>query len=211
MDNIKVLLVEDDPVWIRNIQKFLSRHEDILIVGAASNKEEAVKLAQALDIDIVLMDINLDKNNYDGIYAVREILEVKKVKIIMLTCLLEEQIITKAFTAGAVNYVSKENYQDIPNVIRQVHNNKSPIEALLKEFSRLKKEEQLKGLSPSEREIYDLLEEGYSRTQIEERLFKTKNTIKVQIKNLLSKLGVHNSKEAVRKVSYRGLYEDDIL
>lgn len=211
MDNIKVLLVEDDPIWIRNMQKFLSKHEDILIVGAASNKQEAVKLAEALEIDIVLMDINLDKNNYDGIYAVREILEVKKVKIIMLTCLLEKDIITKAFTAGAVNYVSKENYQDIPNVIRQVHNNKSPIEALLSEFSRLKKEEQLKDLSNSEREIYDLIEQGYSRTQIEERLFKTKNTIKVQIKSLLSKLGVRSSKDAVRKVSYKGLYDEESL
>ncbi|MFZ5987844.1 MAG: response regulator [Bacillota bacterium] len=209
MDNIRVLLVEDDPVWVRNLTKFLSRQKDILVIGVASSKEEAIRLAQSLEFDVILMDINLDKNKYDGIYAAMEILEIKKAKIIMLTCIMEDSVITNSFAAGAVNYVSKENYQDIPNVIRMAYKNKSPIEALLNEFSRLKKEEQLKDLSPCEREIFDLIEQGYTRSQIEEKLLKTRNTLKVQIKKILSKLGVSSSKEAVHKVKYKGIKPEE--
>lgn len=207
MDNIRVFIVEDDPVWVRNMQKFLGKQKDILVVGVAVNKEEAIKLAHVLEFDVILMDIILDGNRYDGIYAAKEILEFKKTKIIMLTCVFDEHIITSSFTAGAVNYLCKENYLDIPNAIRLVYRNKSPIEVLLNEFSRLKKEEQLKALSPSEREIYDLIEQGYTRTQIEQTLFKTKNTVKMQVRSLLNKLGVSNSREAIRKVNDKGLYE----
>lgn len=205
MESIKVLLVEDDPVWVRNMVKFFSRHEDILIVSIASTKEEAVKLAKNVDMDIILMDINLSKNKYDGIYAAMEILEFKKVKIIMLTCIMEEDIITHSFSAGAVNYISKQNYMDIPNAIRAAYHSRAPIEVLLNEFTRLKKEEKLKELSPSEKGIYELLEKGYTYSEIEKALVKSKNTVKTQVRNILKKLDAANVKEALHKVNLKDI------
>lgn len=209
MESIKVLLVEDDPVWVKNMVKFLNKQEDIIVVSIASTKEHAVKLAKTIDFDIILMDINLSKNNYDGIYAAMEILEFKKIKIIMLTCLMEEDIITNSFTVGAVNYILKENYLEIPNAIRAAYYSKSPIEALLNEFSRLKKEEKLKELSSAEKEIYKLLEKGYTYQQIEKDLVKSKNTIKTQIRNILKKLNVNKVKEAIHKVNFKNIIDKE--
>lgn len=125
----------------------------------------------------------------------------------MLTSLKDDEIITDSFTAGAVNFISKEKYDEIPNAIRTASHNDSPIEVLLNEFSKLKREEQLKELSCSEKQVYDLLEKGYTKVGIESKLYKTANTVKSQVKQILRKLGVSSSKEAVLKVKTRGLLE----
>jgi NarL family two-component system response regulator LiaR len=153
------------------------------------------------------MDINLTENKRDGILAAVEILQSVKVKIIMLTSLKEDEIITDSFTAGALNFISKEKYVEIPNAIRAAFINDSPLEVLLAEFSKLKRDEQLKELSDSEKQVYDLLEKGYTKSGIESELYKTANTVKSQVKKILRKLGVSSSKEAVFKVKTRGLFE----
>ncbi|HEY9060739.1 MAG TPA: response regulator [Pseudobacteroides sp.] len=72
MSKIRVAIVEDDHSWINAMVSFLKKHEDIIVVGTA--KSEAASLAKSLDIDVLLMDINLNGNKCDGIYAVTEIL-----------------------------------------------------------------------------------------------------------------------------------------
>ena len=80
---------------------------------------------------------------------------------------------------------------------------------LIDDFNKLKKQEQLKDLTNAEKDLFELLEKGYSRSEIQEKLIKTENTIKTQIKNILKKLGVKNTKEAVRKVQTRGILKKD--
>ncbi len=176
-----------------------------MIVSTATNREDAISMAKTLPIDIIIMDINLNENKCDGILAAVEILQFAKTKIIMLTSLKEEEIILDSFTAGAVNYIPKERYLEIPNAIRTTYYNNSPIEVLIKEFSKLQTDEQLKSLTTSEKQVYDMLADGNSKSKIQEALFKTNNTIKSQIKQILRKLGVSNTKEAVQKVKTRGL------
>src|SRR5659263_763553 len=162
MNKIKVAIVEDDSVWLKALTSFLNYQDDIIVAGMATNKEDAVNMARTSLVDVIIMDINLNENKRDGIEAAVEILESVKVKIIMLTSLKDDEIITDSFTAGAVNYISKENYEEIPNAIRAAFHNDSPIEVLLNEFSKLKRDEQLKELSGSEKQVYDLLEKGYT-------------------------------------------------
>jgi len=207
MDKIQVAIVEDDLGWLKALTSFLNKQDDILVEGTATNREDAVNLARTSIFDVIIMDINLNENKRDGILAAVEILQSVKVKIIMLTSLKDDEIITDSFTAGAVNYISKENYIEIPNAIRTAFHNDSPIEVLLNEFSKLKREEQLKELSCSEKQVYDLLEKGYTKVGIESKLYKTANTVKSQVKQILRKLGVSSSKEAVLKVKTRGLLE----
>ncbi|ANE46358.1 regulator [Paenibacillus swuensis] len=206
MNTIRILLVEDDPDWSRAMAMFLNREPDLEIVGIASDRDEALTLFHAADkLDVVLMDINLTGNLPDGIHVAAEMLDIRPLKMIMLTSLEDESVITKAFTAGAVDYVSKTNYKHLPHAIRTAVLHGTPMEALLKEFSRLKKEEQLQALTPAEREVYDLLEQGYTKPQMERKLFKTESTLKNQINKLLKKLGVRSGKEAVEKVRRKGL------
>jgi NarL family two-component system response regulator LiaR len=79
------------------------------------------------------------------------------------------------------------------------------MEALLKEFTRLKREEQLKELTAAEREVFDMIEQGYTQSQIGRMLHKTESTLKNQVNKLLKKLGVRSSREAVKKVRRKGL------
>lgn len=208
MEQIKVLLVEDDPEWIKAMTSFLHHEDDMLVVGSATNKEEAVRLARTLDFDVVLMDIQLGEGAMDGIYAAIDIHDIHPAKIIMLTSLRDERVITQAFTAGAVNYIEKSRFKDIPHAIRTAYHHPAAMDALLKEFARLKREEQLKPLTQAEREVFELIEAGYTQSQIEKMLFKAESTLKNQVNKILKKLGVKTSRQAVEKVRRKGLGPD---
>lgn len=197
---INILIVDDDIIWTKSMMRFLNNEDNFYIVGIAQNKEEAIHLTRTLDINVVLMDINLTENIYDGINAAAEIFEIKKVKIIMLSSLTGDDEVIKSFAAGAVNFVSKMQFKEIPAFIRSAVNEFSPMEVLLNEHHRLLKEETLKKLTSAEREIMDLIEQGNTYTEIENKLFKSSQTIKNQINSLLKKIGAKTVKEAIKKV-----------
>ncbi|KNY29374.1 response regulator transcription factor [Pseudobacteroides cellulosolvens] len=205
MSRIKVAIVDDDHSWINAMVSFLKRHLDIDIVGTAESKSEAINIVKSVEIDVLLMDINLNGNMCDGIYAVSEIVNIKPLKVIMLTSLNSDEIIRDSFTAGAINFVLKDNYEDIPTLIRKCFKDKTPIEVVLEEYKKFKRDEQLKDLTSSEREVFSYLEKGYTYTQIQETLFKSHNTIKTQVRSILSKMNVKSYKEAIKKVRTGGL------
>ncbi|WP_278287520.1 response regulator transcription factor [Ruminiclostridium josui] len=198
-------MVEDDPVWASSLKTFLDNEEDLCVVAIASTQKDAMEMAENKDVDIILMDINLSENNMDGVYAAAEISQTKNVKIIMLTSIESEEVIRNSFTAGAVNYILKSNYTEIPSAIRAVHNKVSPVEVLLKEYSRMKEEEQVAALSNAEKEILNLVRKGYSQSKISEVLFKSPGTIKAQINKLLKKMNVSNCKQAIKKINSKGI------
>lgn len=187
-DKIRVMLVEDDSFWRERLFADLNKETDIEIVKAAATKREALEEAGILDIDVVLMDINLTENQLDGLETTKELMIATKsqVKIIMLTSLTEKEIIVKAFQNGAVNYINKSSFPDIVRAIREAYADQASIhpDAAL----AMREEIRLMQLSPSEREIHDLKERGYSRTEISELLNKSLNTIKTQIRSVRNKL-----------------------
>ncbi|QOT11569.1 MULTISPECIES: response regulator transcription factor [unclassified Paenibacillus] len=210
MNRIHVFLVEDDPDWIKSMTVFLNAREDMIVVGAAESPEQAIAMAEVLSFDIVLMDIQLTAGRLDGIYAAAEIHERKpEAKVIMLTSLDDELVIMQSYTAGAVNYIEKSNFEELPAAIRSAVHQPGSMEVLLKEFARLKREEQLRSLTPAEREVFDLLDEGFTHSQMEKKLFKTESTLKNQINKILKKLGVRSSREAVEKVRRKGIVREN--
>ncbi|KUP23489.1 response regulator transcription factor [Paenibacillus sp. DMB5] len=189
MDRIRVMLVEDDPFWQHNISADLAEEPDIEVVAVAGTKEEAVEAAFTHSLDIILMDINLTGNNLDGLEAAKEILSrlyEQGVKVIMLTSLTEKEIIMKSFQYGALNYITKLSYKDIVRAIREAYEDRSTIHA---DAARVMRSEiQLMELSPMEREVFDLRKEGLSKQQISDKLHKSTNTIKSQLKSIKNKL-----------------------
>lgn len=208
MNKIKVMIVEDDLDWIKALIDKLNYEEDMLVIATATNRKEAIKCAGNLDIDVILMDINLEGNKCDGIYAAAEIRQLNHAKIIMLTVLDETEIIINSFTAGAINYVSKKHYKEIPSIIRTALDPSNPIELLIEEYNRLQEEEQLAILSPSEKEVFKLIEKGCTSTEIENELHKSKSTLKNQINTIFKKLGTNTRKEAIEKIKMKGLYDN---
>ncbi|MFB9328490.1 response regulator [Paenibacillus aurantiacus] len=205
MTHIRVMMVEDDPDWIKAVTAFLNREADLLVVGSATTAEEAVRLAKELAFDVVLMDIQLSDKEYEGIHAAMDIHATHPAKIVMLTSVRDERAMTQSFTAGAIDYIEKTRFQELPQAIRKAYHHAAPMEALLKEFSRLKREEQLKELTIAEREVFELIEDGYTQPQIGKKLFKAESTLKNQINKMLKKLGAKSSREAVELVRKKGL------
>jgi DNA-binding NarL/FixJ family response regulator len=199
------MIVEDDIGWLKSMSIFLAKEEDIIIIGTASGREMAVEAARVHSPDVILMDINLNGNRYDGIIAAAEIAQFSNAKTIMMTSLRDHNIIIDSFNAGAVNYIPKEKYIEIPAAIRSVMQSETPMKVLLKEYSRLKREEQLSVLTTSEREVFDLLGKGFKKHEIETKLFKTDNTVRSQVRGILRKMGVKSSREALIKVESGGI------
>ncbi len=207
MDIIRIGIVEDDLQWQKILSNFLNAHEDFQVIWVASQRDTAVSLAKETKdtTDIILMDLNLSNSEREGIDAILDICNQNNVKIIVLSSYSDGESIRDAFTAGAVNYILKENFKDIPSAIRTSISGKSPFEEVLKEYSHFKKESLLNNLTQSERELFDLIEDGKSQNEIVELLHKTESTVKSQINSILKKLKVKNSKHAVEKVKRRGL------
>ncbi|MBY0123537.1 response regulator transcription factor [Bacillus sp. S/N-304-OC-R1] len=187
MEKIKVMLVEDDPRWQRDITDDLCLERDLEVVKVASSKEEAVEAAKHLSIDVILMDINLSESNLDGIEATSEITNLGKgIKIIMLTSLSEKETIVKAIEYGAINYVNKSSIQDILQCIREAYHNQVSLHP--DATSAILREIRLKSLTPMEKNIYSLKEEGYTRPQMAEYFHTTLDTIGTHMKNISKKL-----------------------
>lgn len=212
MKTIAVFLVEDDPVWRKGLIDYLNKEPDIRVTGEAASKEEAIERLAQSAADVVLMDINLTDNNLDGIdTAISLLQDHPDCTIIMLTSLTDEDVIVESFSAGAVNYISKSSFKEIPDAIRAAHTRQSAIhptaaQALRNEFLRLKNDEYQKLLSPAEKDILRLIHEGQTQTQIERSLHITKRTIKNHINRILKKMGVKSSKEAAAKARQRKLF-----
>lgn len=185
---IRVMLVEDDEFWRQQLSSDLNKEEDIQVVKAAVTKQEALEAFQTMEIDVILMDINLTENQLDGLEAARDISMNKELnsKIIMLTSLTDKEIILKSFQNGAVNYITKSSFQDIVKAIREAYADVSSIHPDAAPVMR--HEIQLMLLTPSERELYELREKGYNKTQMSQLLHKSVNTIKTQLRSIRNKL-----------------------
>ena len=204
---IRVAIVEDDPVWLALMTDYLSREQDMKVVATADSKDSAMSLAEGpVIVDVVLMDINLSGNLCDGIVAALHFFEKSSAKVIMLTVYNEKQLVTNAITAGACNYIQKDNYREIPSAIRLAHQGSNPLESMLEDYRMLRELDIVKDLSPSEREILSLAKDGLTRVQMEETLHKSENTIKTQVKSIISKMQVKSLKEAVSRLRFRGIH-----
>ncbi|MDF2670294.1 MAG: LuxR family transcriptional regulator [Paenibacillus sp.] len=182
------MLVEDDLFWRKMLISDLAKESDMVLAAVAGSKEEAVAAAETCEIDVVLMDINLTENRLDGLEAAKEIFATrrKSIKIIMLTSLDEREVIIQSFQSGAVNYITKSNYPDIVQAIRDAYANKSAIH--FDAAQAVAQELQLTVLTPMEKELYLLKEKGMTKTEISEKLHKSINTIKTQLKSIRDKL-----------------------
>ena len=190
MNRIKVLAVDDEPEWLTIIADRLAREPDLELVQTAGSMTAALSFLEHNAIDVVLQDLYLTDDKYDGIQAIDAILKIQPVKIIVLTSYKDQELVVAAFKAGAVNYINKQYIREIPDRIRDTYGNDSRLEDLLAEFRRMAEELRLQVLSPMERKVYDLRQQGYTYRQIEAELHIETRTIKNHINHILKKLKV---------------------
>jgi DNA-binding NarL/FixJ family response regulator len=216
---IRLAIVEDDPDWLRGMLAYLTKEPDFEVAATAASPEEARAALAAGGFDVVLMDVMLAESR-EGIELTAELTGRQGCKVIMLTSMEDRDMIVEAFSAGAVDYHLKSNYVDIPGAIRAAYRNRPTISASVAgtvrgELRRLsgverdyrkKKAEDL--VTPAERQILRMIDEGYSQTQIADRLVVSLRTVKVHVGNILRKMGKSSSKEAAAELRKLGLFAD---
>ncbi|RKD26822.1 DNA-binding response regulator [Ammoniphilus oxalaticus] len=209
---IRVMVVEDDPTWLQGISEIVQMEPDFQLVATAQTREAAWEAFSGQEVDVALMDINLTENECDGIDLAAEWIEQQaQLKVIMLTSLTEEEVIVDAFSAGAINYLNKLHFREIPEAIRSAFSKSSAIHptaaaVLRKEFQRMKQQENESLLTPAEKDVLKFIHEGHTQAQAAEKLFVTERTIKNHINRILKKMGLTSSKEAAEVAKKKRMF-----
>jgi len=200
---IRILSVEDHPVFRQGLATIIETEPDMVLVGQAANGAEAIAEFRRHRPDITLMDLRLPgANGTDILIAIRG--EFPHARIIMLSTSDSDGEIQRALRSGASGYVLKSMSQDkLLAVIRSVHAGKrrvpAEVAALLAEH--LGDED----LSPRELQVLQLICDGCKNKQIADQLAISESTVNFHIKNIVDKLGANDRTHAVTIAVRRGL------
>ncbi|WP_337098586.1 response regulator transcription factor [Paenibacillus sp. YIM B09110] len=219
MSSIKVWIIEDDLDWLRGLTAFLNKEQDIEVVWTESDPQQARQMIQSQTMDaadVILMDIMME-GRPEGIELADEASRRTGARIIMLTSMEEKELIFRSFQAGAIDYQIKSDFETLPAAVRAAYAKQSTISAaaaeqMRGEFRRLKlveREFEVKKvedlITPSELQLLNLIDQGYSQTQIADKLVVSLRTVKNHVNHILKKLHLPGSKEAAKKVKDLGL------
>lgn len=198
---IRILLVDDHPLFREGVAHSLQPAPDIDVIGEASNGEDALALAQTLRPDMVLLDINMP--GMGGIAAAGEIARaLPGVRIMMLTVSEDHESLLAALKSGAHGYVLKGvAANELRGIVRSVADGEayvSPALAgeMLLEFSRPRVPDTLSGLTMREASVLEYLSKGLTNREIGEQLHLAEKTVKHHMTSILQKLHVRTRTEA---------------
>ncbi|MCB9453029.1 MAG: response regulator transcription factor [Anaerolineaceae bacterium] len=196
---IRVVIVDDHPVVRSGLSAFLYAYEDMELVGEATNGEEAIRVCQEAQPDVVMMDLVMP--NMDGFEAMRRIREESpQTQFVALTSFPNEEFVEKALKSGTTGYLLKTaSAEELAAAIRSAYKGKTTLapeatEALI----RAVKSPPTVGfdLTNREHEVLALLAQGCSNRDIADRLYISRSTVQFHVSSILSKLGVANRVEA---------------
>lgn len=200
---MKLVIADDQVILAEGLKLLLSQEVDIEVVGLAANGREAVGLAQTLEPDIILMDMQMPVLN--GVEAIKAIQQSHPaIKIVILTTFMDDHFIIEGLASGASGYLMKDaSPAEIASALRVVMAGGALIEphvaARLLHYLGHQKNVRAFGqpadtatdkeqLTEREVDISALVAEGLSNIEIAERLFLTEGTVKNNITRILQKL-----------------------
>ena len=202
MAPIRLLIVDNHTLFRQGLVSLLQSEPGLQVIGEAGGGEEALKLAQELQPDVVLMDVKMP--GMDGVQATRRLLEVMPhARVLMLTVSEEEENLFAAIQAGARGYILKNaDADELLQAIERVHAG----EAMLSPVMTFRLLQALRSggapipsselpLTSREQDVFQLLVQGASNRQIAESLMITENTVKTHVRNILEKLELHSRTE----------------
>lgn len=220
MEKIKLLLVDDQTLFVESLKTVIgTRAKDLIVIGIANDGPSALELVNKELPEVILMDIRMPGMN--GVEVTRLIKEkYPSIKVLILTTFDDDDYVIEALKNGAVGYLLK----DMPpavliKAIRAVHEggvlispkvaakivNKLINLSIKGDRSNSKMNSLVNELSNREKEVLRLLAQGFDNKEIAARLFIAEQTVKNHVSVIYSKLGVHDRVQASRKADEIGI------
>ena len=201
MHQITVLIADDHTLFREGLTTLLSQQDDIRVVGQAANTPEALNLAEALQPDILLLDIRMPEMN--GLQVLPKIHVVcPRTKVLILSGYSEDEYIIEAFLQGAKGFLSKAiTHKELVKAIRATYNGEiwagrkvltQVLESLSEKVHQLKNPQSgtLENLTDREREVVKWVVQGRTNKEIATELGISEKTVKTHLSNIFSKLKV---------------------
>lgn len=213
---IRVLLADDHTLFRAGLRALLELEDRVEVVGEAATGEEAIEQARKLRPDVVIMDLSMPVMN--GLEATRRIAALQLgARMLVLTVHAEEEYLVPVVDAGASGYLTKDSAdRDLMEAIRTVARDEVFLPArattlLLQQYRTAEEKEgggRLRDLSSREREVLALTAEGFSSSEIGEKLFISPKTVDTYRSRIMKKLGLNHRSELVRFALRVGLLKD---
>jgi DNA-binding NarL/FixJ family response regulator len=197
-----VLVVDDHELVRRGLLDLLGTADDLTVVGAAVDGEDALRLAEQTQPDVVLMDLSMPGT--DGVEATRRLARVSPgSRVVVLTSFSENERIVAALEAGAVGYLLKDVEPDeLLRGVRAAARGDAPFSP---RAARVLLPRTGHDLSPREREVLRLVAEGLPNKTIARRLGISEKTVKTHLTSVFTTLGVTDRTSAALWAQRNGL------
>jgi DNA-binding NarL/FixJ family response regulator len=233
---IRTIIIDDQPLIREGLSIILDAQDDIEIVGQGANGQEAIRLADRLCPDVILMDIKMPHVN--GIQATRKIKSAHpEMYILILTTYSQDELVFDGIRAGASGYLLKDiTRQELAEAVRGAARGEAQIDPsvasqVLTEFKRmanvlkrrspretdesepskaaqaLQDVPPIEALTPREETILQLMTEGLTNAGIANRLHLSEGTVKNYVSEILAKLQANDRTHAVVLAIRRGLLD----
>jgi len=211
-EKIKLLIADDHAILRQGLRRILEAEPDMSVIGEAATGTDAVKRARQLKPDVVIMDISMPEQ--DGIESMRQIVKTLSSRVLILTVHTEHHVISEAVSAGAAGYLTKDSLDhELVSAVRTVvHGGTvfSPnISKRLAESSQTLQAgngyRSLESLTSREREVFLLLAEGKSPSEVATSLFVSPKTVHTHRQHIMEKLGLKTTTELIRFALRQGV------
>ena len=213
---IRVLVADDQSMVRAGFRMLLADEQDIEVVAEAENGREAVEKTARFNPDVILMDIRMPE--LDGLQATRRILaEDTGARILILTTFDLDEYVYEALGAGASGFVLKDDSpEQLLAAIRTVAAGDALLsptvtKKVIKQFARHPRPappKELGELSERERDVFRLMAEGMSNSEIGQALFISETTVKTHVTHILQKLNLRDRVQAVVLAYQTGVFEE---
>lgn len=202
MEPIKVFLADDHKLFRDGLRRLLELESDMLMVGEASDGEEALPLIKEAGPDILLFDINMPR--MDGVMLVRELNKrPHSIKFVAVSAYDEESSLTALSAAGVLGFVLKASGKtELLAAIRSAASDQPYMDPrvagkLFTSFAKRREEsDQLYGLTPREKEIFYWIAQGLSNAEVAQKMVLSEKTVKNHVSHFLKKLHLRDRTQA---------------
>ncbi|WP_275119416.1 response regulator transcription factor [Alkalihalobacterium chitinilyticum] len=216
---IKLLIVDDHIVVRSGLTMLLNGKNDIEVVGEAAEGDEAIRKAQELKPDVILMDLSMPQGK-GGLAATTEIKQVlPDTAVLVLTMHDDDEYLFNAIHAGASGYILKSSpHEDLLAAIQSVYTgnaylNPTATKRLMSEYMEKLNDggnsKTFESLSQREREVLEWIAKGYSNKEIAENLIISVKTVETHKSNIMEKLHFKTRPELVKYALQKGLLNFD--